>query len=83
MRTDEKLARTMDLPPATAQPNVFPLSWQQGTEKMEEIWTASQREGWDPAQLSWDTFDPESYSWEEREAIAYWWTLLSVFDASA
>ncbi|MDD3434118.1 MAG: hypothetical protein PHW05_10065, partial [Tepidiphilus sp.] len=25
----------------------------------------------------------ESYSWEEREAIAYWWTLLSVFDASA
>ena len=50
---------------------------------MEEIWTASQREVWDPAQLSWDTFDPDSYSWEEREAIAYWWTLLSVFDASA
>lgn len=83
MRTDEKLADTMDLPPATAQPNVFPLSWEQGTEKMEEIWTASQREVWDPALLSWDTFDPDSYSWEEREAIAYWWTLLSVFDASA
>jgi hypothetical protein len=24
-----------------------------------------------------------AYSWEEREAIAYWWTILSVFDASA
>lgn len=77
------LAREMDVPPATDQPNVFPLSWHQGTAKMEEIWAASRREVWDPAQLSWDTFDPESYSWEEREAIAYWWTLLSVFDASA
>ena len=35
------------------------------------------------AQLSWDTFDPESYTFEESEVIAYWWTLLSVFDASA
>ncbi len=25
----------------------------------------------------------DSYSWEERESIAYWWSLLSVFDASA
>jgi rubrerythrin len=25
----------------------------------------------------------ESYTWEQREAIAYWWSLLSVFDASA
>ncbi len=77
------LAATQDLPPATPQPNVFPLSWARGTEKMEEIWTAAQKEVWDPAHLSWDTFDPESYTWEEREAIAYWWTLLSVFDASA
>jgi rubrerythrin len=38
---------------------------------------------WDPAHLPWDTFDVNSYTWEEREAIAYWWTLLSVFDASA
>ena len=22
------------------------------------------------------------YTWEERESIAYWWSLLSVFDAS-
>ena len=83
MATKTKLAREMDVPPPIDQPNVFPLSWRQGTEKMEEIWEASRREVWDPAQLSWDTFDPESYTWEEREAIAYWWTLLSVFDASA
>ncbi len=50
---------------------------------MEEIWTASQREVWDPAHLPWETFDVDSYSWEERESMAYWWTLLSVFDASA
>ena len=83
MATKTKLAQEMEFPPATEQPNVFPLSWHQGTAKMEEIWEASRREVWDPAQLSWDTFDPDSYTWEEREAIAYWWTLLSVFDASA
>jgi len=77
------LAQEMEFPPATEQPNVFPLSWHQGTAKMEEIWETSQREVWDPALLSWDTFDADSYTWEEREAIAYWWTLLSVFDASA
>lgn len=83
MATKTQLAREMEFPPATEQPNVFPLSWHQGTAKMEEIWEASRREVWDPAQLSWDTFDADSYTWEEREAIAYWWTLLSVFDASA
>jgi rubrerythrin len=53
------------------------------TQKMEEIWAAAQRENWDPAALPWDTFDVNRYSWEQREAMAYWWTLLSVFDASA
>ncbi len=71
------------LPPATEQPNVFPLSWETHTRKLEEIWTSSQREYWDPAKLPWDSFDVDRYSWEEREAIAYWWSLLSVFDASA
>lgn len=79
----DKIAHTVDVPPPTAQPNVFPLSWHRNTQKMEEIWEAAQREVWDPAKLPWETFDPDSYSWEEREAIAYWWTLLSVFDASA
>jgi hypothetical protein len=83
MATNEKLAEKMEFPPDTSQPNVYPLGWERKTQKMEEIWASSQREQWDPAKLSWDTFDPSRYSWEEREAIAYWWTLLSVFDASA
>ena len=83
MATNEKLAEKMEFPPDTSQPNVYPLGWKRKTQKMEEIWASSQREQWDPAKLSWDTFDPVRYSWEEREAIAYWWTLLSVFDASA
>lgn len=83
MAKNEKLAQTMEFPPETEQPNIYPLSWHSKTEKMEEVWDASQREYWDPKELPWDTFDVESYSWEERESIAYWWTLLSVFDASA
>ncbi len=83
MANHPKIAHTTEFPPETEQPNVFPLSWHKGTEKMEEVYEASRREVWDPAALPWDTFDVESYSWEEREAMAYWWTLLSVFDASA
>lgn len=83
MASNEKLAEKMEFPPDTPQPNIYPLGWERKTQKMEEIWASSQREQWDPAKLSWDTFDPSRYSWEEREAIAYWWTLLSVFDASA
>jgi len=79
----EKIAHTMELPPETPQPNVYPLSWKTVTQKAEEVWEASRREVWDPAKLPWDTFDVNKYSWEEREAIAYWWSLLSVFDASA
>lgn len=73
----------MELPPESEQPNIYPLSWHQQTTKMEEIWESSQKEYWDPAKLPWDTFDVESFSWEERESMAYWWTLLSVFDGSA
>jgi rubrerythrin len=79
----EKIAHLSDLPPATTGPNVFPLDWQAHTQRMEEIWDASQREYWDPKKLPWDTFDASRYTWEEREAIAYWWSVLSVFDASA
>ena len=83
MSSKEKFVSKMEFPPQTEQPNVYPLTWISKTKKMEEIWEASQREYWDPAKLPWDTFDVESYTWEERECIAYWWTLLSVFDASA
>ena len=79
----DKIAHLQEMPPATPQPNVYPLSWKTVTQKAEEVWEASRREVWDPAKLPWDTFDVESYTWEERESIAYWWSLLSVFDASA
>ncbi len=83
MPVHDRLADTLDVPPPIEQPNVFPLSWHRQTVKMEEIWSAAQREQWDPAMLPWDTLRVDDYTWEEREAIAYWWTLLSVFDASA
>ena len=83
MASKEKLAHTMEFPPPTEQPNVYPLSWKNETMKLQEIWEASQREYWDPDKLPWDTFDVSKYSWEQRESIAYWWTILSVFDASA
>ncbi len=70
-------------PPEILQPNIFPLSWEYKTQRLEDIWEASRREYWDPAKLPWETFDPNHYTAEQREAIAYWWTLLSVFDASA
>ena len=79
----DKIAHLQEMPPETPQPNVYPLSWKTVTQKAEEVWEASRREVWDPAKLPWDTFDVESYTWEERESIAYWWSLLSVFDASA
>lgn len=83
MSSKERFSSKMEFPPETEQPNVYPLSWKSKTKKMEEIWAASQREYWDPDKLPWATLDVSRYSWEEREAIAYWWTLLSVFDASA
>lgn len=83
MSNFDRIADKMDLPPETEQPNIYPLSWHVQTEKLEEVWDAAQREYWDPKKLPWDTFDPEAYDWEEREAIAYWWSLLAVFDASA
>ncbi|GAB2577117.1 hypothetical protein GCM10027034_04320 [Ramlibacter solisilvae] len=83
MGKHEQLARRMALPPAIEQPNVYPLSWHAHTAKLEEVWDAAQREYWDPKKLDWASFDVSRYSWEEREAIAYWWTILSVFDASA
>lgn len=79
----EKLSASCEFPPETGENNIFPLSWESKTQKMEEIWEASQRETWDASRLPWDSFQPADLSWEQRESIAYWWTLLSVFDASA
>jgi hypothetical protein len=74
----ERFSDKMEFPPAIEQPNVYPLSWENKTAKLQEVWEAALRENWDPEKLPWDTLDVESYSWEERESIAYWWSLLSV-----
>ncbi|PFG08578.1 hypothetical protein [Marinobacter sp. LV10MA510-1] len=83
MSNKKRFSETMEFPPEIEQPNVYPLSWNRESDKLQEIWEAHLREYWQPEKLPWDTFDVESYTWEERESIAYWWTLLSVFDASA
>ncbi|HEX7380728.1 MAG TPA: hypothetical protein VF265_01090 [Nevskiaceae bacterium] len=83
MAHKERFADKMELPPAIEQPNIYPLSWHRNTAKLQEIWEAHLRDYWEPEKLPWDTLDLDSYTWEERESIAYWWTLLSVFDASA
>jgi len=83
MASNERFGKKQELPPQIITPNIFPISWPHKTQKMEEIWQASQREYWDPEKLPWNTFDVKKYSWEEREAMAYWWSLLCVFDASA
>jgi len=70
-------------PPPIEQPNIFPLSFESKTKKLDEIWESSQKEYWDPGRLPWDSLRVDDMSFEEREAIAYWFALLSVFDASA
>nr|WP_276940341.1 hypothetical protein [Ferrimicrobium acidiphilum] len=77
------LGGSMEFPPPIEQPNIFPLSWESHTAKLEEIWASAQKEYWDPARLPWDSLRPEQMSPTEREAVAYWFSLLSVFDASA
>lgn len=79
----ERIAHTMDHPPSLPAHNVFPLEWHTETAKLHDVYKAALREDWDPEALPWDTFDASRYTWEEREAIGYWWSLLSVFDASA
>ncbi|MPW18732.1 conserved hypothetical protein [Paraburkholderia piptadeniae] len=78
----EAIADTMELPPPITEPNIFPVRWDRKTMKLEEVWDASLRDAWDPKKLPWDSLSFEQYSWEQREAIAYWWTLLGVFDGS-
>ena len=83
MSGKDKIAHTTEFPPPTEQPNIYPLSWHNETMKLEEIWKSAQKEYWDPEKLPWESLDVSKYSWEVRESIAYWFTILSVFDASA
>ena len=40
----ERFADKMEFPPATPQPNIYPLSWNSKTKKLQEVWEAALRE---------------------------------------
>jgi hypothetical protein len=68
--------------PEISGPNIFPMRWRVDTPKLYEIYDAARDPGWAPNRLPWESLDVTSFSQDERYAIAYWFTLLSVFDAS-
>ena len=69
-------------PPPFPEPNIFPLEWRVETPKLVQIYEQSRDPGWAPNRLPWDTLNPEAFSLDQRYALAYWFTLLSVFDGS-
>jgi len=69
-------------PKITDKLNIFPFDWRVETPRLMEIYDQSRDPGWSPNKLPWDTLDPEKFTLDQRYAIAYWWALLSVFDAS-
>ncbi len=83
MPNPEKLILdTQSAPAISERLNIFPFDWRVETPRLMEIYDSSRDPGWSPAKLPWDTLDPESFTLDQRYAIAYWFALLSVFDAS-
>jgi rubrerythrin len=78
---EEILAATEDAP-AIPEMNIFPLEWRIDTPKLAQIYDGARDSGWAPNRLPWNTLDLSAMTEDERYAIAYWWALLSVFDAS-
>jgi hypothetical protein len=68
--------------PPLPEMNIFPIEWRVETPKLLEIYEAARDPGWAPSRLPWDTLDIEAFSLDQRYAIAYWFSLLSVFDSS-
>lgn len=69
-------------PPPFKEGNIFPLEWRVETPKMLEIYDGSRDPGWSPNRLPWATLDLKAFTLDQRYAMAYWWSLLSVFDSS-
>ena len=69
-------------PPPFKEGNIFPLEWRVETPKLLEIYEGARDPGWSPSKLPWSTLDPKAFSTDQRYALAYWWSLLSVFDSS-
>lgn len=75
------LFETQDAP-AIGPMNIFPMEWRVETPKLAEIYEIARDPGWSPSTLPWDTLDPGAFTQDQRYALAYWFGLLSVFDAS-
>ena len=83
MPSPEEILSNLEAAPAiTDKMSIFPFEWRVETPRLMEIYDASRDPGWSPSQLPWDTIDFQDFTLDQRYAIAYWWSLLSVFDAS-
>ena len=71
-----------EAPKITDRLNIFPFDWRVETPRLMEVYESSRDPGWSPSQLPWDTLDMEGMTLDQRYAISYWFSLLSVFDAS-
>jgi rubrerythrin len=69
-------------PPPFKEGNIFPLEWRCETPKLLQIYDSARDPGWSPNRLPWNTLDPKAFTPDQRYALAYWWSLLSVFDSS-
>ena len=62
--------------------NIFPIEWHVETPKLLQIYEQARDPGWAPSRLPWDSVDPSAFTLDQRYALAYWFSLLSVFDSS-
>lgn len=82
MPSPEKLLFDTEGAPRIEPRNIFPLEWLVETPKLYEIYDGARDPGWAPNTLPWDTLDASAMTQDQRYAIAYWFSLLSVFDGS-
>jgi rubrerythrin len=68
--------------PTIPQPNIFPMEWCAGSEKLAEIYQRSKLQQWNPSDLPWDGLDPSDFTPEQRIGMMYWFAVLANFDAS-
>lgn len=82
MPSPDKLMLHLEGAPKIDARNIFPLEWLVDTPKLYEIYDGARDAGWSPHTLPWQTLDVSKFTMDQRYAIAYWFTLLSVFDGS-
>lgn len=82
MPDPQTLLAEIEAAPGIDGSNIFPLEWHVATPKLYDIYDAARDPGWSPHTLAWDTLRVEDYSLDQRYAMAYWFSLLAVFDGS-